>query len=163
MSFEYDFEFPSYPEKVTFEVHESVNGVERPVRTIANDVDGFVSSYELGDHVQVWLYATDEAGNKSAQGIVYDFTVVDNVPPTQPGPVTVEAVRQTFPGQSPPVSPPPVPPASPPVSPPPPPPEPPAMPPPPPEPPVPTSPPFPPPGPLPPPDKNNPAPPPDGN
>lgn len=87
---------PGAADVSTREMTITINSVDPPtVKTMAGSTlitEEFV--FNDGDQLSVTLIDIDAHGNRSVPSAAFVYTVVDDIPPPQPGPISVAAKRQ---------------------------------------------------------------------
>lgn len=73
----------------------SINGADPVVHEILDvGLAAYELTFEQDQHVAIFLVDIDDAGNRSANGMVLDFVVIDTVPPPAPAaPVIMEVIE----------------------------------------------------------------------
>lgn len=73
----------------------SINGADPVVHEILDvGLAAYELTFEQDQHVAIFLVDIDDAGNRSANGMVLDFVVIDTVPPPAPSaPVIMEVIE----------------------------------------------------------------------
>ena len=73
----------------------SINGADPVIHEILDvGLAAYELTFEQDQHVAIFLVDIDDAGNRSANGMVLDFIVIDTVPPPAPAaPVIMEVIE----------------------------------------------------------------------
>jgi hypothetical protein len=79
---------------VSREIHTAVGGAEQPTETVAPDVLTYVRRFNDNDNVETWVVDIDDAGNRSANGVILSFTATDTIPPAAPASPVISDIEE---------------------------------------------------------------------